>query len=653
MLAAVTTVSIEIPGYAAAVKCDTEYAVKLSDVKLNESGLQKNLTFPDCMNYVDDTLIINNMYTFKGYAGQGKLYITCSNGLTSVNVFINGVAINVSQACRNNGKCYEINYSKIARDGNNTIQVTNFLPETGKVNVKIPYLTVVSGAASSRGFDQQKLNVIDTMIDNDIKYGYASGQLCIIKDGVMVKNTAYGKLNSYNPDGTRKTDSPNATVNTLYDLASNTKMYATNYALQKLVYEGKIAITDKVTKYFPDFADSEDDKFKGKADITLEDVLEHQAGFPADPQYHNDKYNQDTQKYDPNGTNSLFSQDKQTTLKMIMKTPLQYEPGTKTVYSDVDYMLLGFVVENVTGMPLDCYVESNIYQPLGLNRIVYNPLQKGFTKNDCAATELHGNTRDGAISFKNARTYTLQGEVQDAKAYYSMAGVSGHAGLFASARDLAKLCQVMLNGGGYDNTKLFDKTVIDNFTKPKFKDSTYGLGWRREGDNGYRYYFGVQSSTGTIGHTGWTGTLTVIDPDKDLVIVWLTNKKNSPVADNKNNPNEFGGDEFVSATGGSIATMVYDALENGNLAATDANLSQMIVEKAKLIQAEKDVKVRAWLVKSEYSLIDTLVTRAEASRSKTTVRYAAAAVAGLDSKRDPSVISQFNQRIAKIKTDRA
>lgn len=98
-----------------------------------------------------------------------------------------------------------------------------------------------------------------------------------------------------------------------------------------------------------------------------------------------------------------------------------YKPGTKTVYSDVDYMLLAFVIESVTGQPLDQYLEQNFWAPMGLDHITYNPLLNGFAPNDCAATELNGNTRDGAVHFTGVRTATIQGQVHDEKAFYAMA----------------------------------------------------------------------------------------------------------------------------------------------------------------------------------------------------------------------------------------
>ncbi|WP_156174340.1 penicillin binding protein PBP4B [Clostridium sp. C8] len=624
--------------------------IKETGENMNISGLQADITFPDYMNYVDDTLIVNNMFTFKGYEGQGKLYIKCSDGLESVRVFINGKEINVTEACKNNGKTYEVDFSDISVNDRNTIQVTNFVPETGKVNIKIPYPEVIEGNAESVGMDQNTLDLIDTLINNDVKYGFTSAQLAVIKDGVLVKNSAYGTVNAYNNDGSLKTDSPKVTTDTLYDLASNTKMYSTNYAIQKLVSDGQINISDKITKYFPDFKDGENDPIKGKAGLTIQHLLEHQGGFPADPQYHNNKFNQATQKPDQTVDNPLYSQDKATTLQMILKTPLQYAPGTKTVYSDVDYMLLGLIVEKVTGKALDEYVENTFYKPLGLNNIVYNPLQKGFDKDNIAATELNGNTRDGAISFENIRDYTLQGEVHDEKAYYSMDGVSGHAGLFSNAEDLAKLAQVMLNDGGYGNNKFFSKNTVEEFTKRKASSPIWGLGWWREGDNGRLWYFGTQSSSNTFGHQGWTGTLTVIDPESDLIVVLLTNKINSPVIDNSINANMFLGNKFTTSTLGTIPTLVYESIEHSNKKAIDANLSNMVTEKLKLYNPS-NYQGEA-ILKAAYAVADTMVTRAEECKVKSTVDYAYASIEEinkLDSNK--TIINELKSRVDNIQLE--
>ncbi len=261
--------------------------------------------------------------------------------------------------------------------------------------VEYPVLTTAS--PDLVGFDSHKLNRLDGWIQNQIDTGYPSINLLVIKDNHIVMQKAWGYAKKYE-GSTLLADPILATTTTMYDLASNTKMYATNFALQKLVYEGKINANDLVSKYIPGFKDAPGDKIKGKDKLRIIDILHHEAGFPADPQYPN-----------PNVAGKLFSQNKSTTLEMIKKTPLEYHPGSKHIYSDVDYMILGFIIESVTAMPLDRYVETTIYKPLGLKHTVFNPLMKGFTPPQIAATELNGNTRDGEIHFPNIRTSTVWG----------------------------------------------------------------------------------------------------------------------------------------------------------------------------------------------------------------------------------------------------
>ncbi|HBX1080977.1 TPA: penicillin binding protein PBP4B [Salmonella enterica] len=413
--------------------------------------------------------------------------------------------------------------------------------------VEYPVLTTAS--PDQVGFDSQKLHRLDGWIQNQIDAGYPSINLLVIKDNHIVLQKAWGYAKKY--DGSTLLAHPiRATTNTMYDLASNTKMYATNFALQKLVYEGKIDVNDLVSKYIPGFKDMPGDKIKGKDKLRIIDILHHVAGFPADPQYPN-----------KNVAGKLFSQSKSTTLEMIKKTPLEYQPGSKHIYSDVDYMILGFIVESITAMPLDRYVETTIYKPLGLKHTVFNPLMKGFTPPQIAATELHGNTRDGVIHFPNIRTNTLWGQVHDEKAWYSMGGVSGHAGLFSDTHDMAVLMQVMLNLGGYGNVKLFDDKTVAQFTRRSPEDATFGLGWRVNGNASMTPTFGVLASPQTYGHTGWTGTLTSIDPVNHMAIVILGNRPHSPVANPKVNPNVFVSGLLPAATYGWIVDQIYGSLK--------------------------------------------------------------------------------------------
>lgn len=374
----------------------------------------------------------------------------------------------------------------------------------------------------------------------------------------------YGNVKVYDHygevDNVRKVDK-----NTLYDLASNTKMYAANYAIQKLVFENKLNLDTKIDDIFLGF--SEFDPMK--ADLTVRHLLTHTGGFIPDPQYHNENYLHPVKQgettvnlLDKNNDsiNDVFNQDPDKMLEMVKKTPLEYIPGTKNIYSDVDYILLGMIVEAISGLDLETYCQENIFEPLGLKNTMFNPLKKGKNKDNIAATELFGNTREGNIVFENVRTEVVQGEVHDEKAFYSMDGVSGHAGLFGTAEELAVLMQVMLNGGGYGNVELFNQHTIDIFATPSDANDTYALGWRRQGDGGYGWSFGRQADNSTIGHTGWTGTSTSINLDEDLLIVWLTNTKNTPIADPSKNLNSMEGDAFQFDAAGTLATLVYQSM---------------------------------------------------------------------------------------------
>jgi serine-type D-Ala-D-Ala carboxypeptidase len=247
----------------------------------------------------------------------------------------------------------------------------------------------------------------------------------------------------------------------------------------------------------------------------------------------------------------------------LQRVPFVMGRQTKAVYSDTDYMLLGLLIERVTQNRLDQYVEQEIYAPLNLHDTLFNPLQKGFTPTQFAATEIQGNTRGGRVSFDNIREYVLQGEVHDEKAYYSLAGVAGHAGLFSTVDDLAVLAQTLLNGGGYGQKKIFSHAVLDQFIKPDENDGSFGLGWRRADSGQSKWHFGPYASSQAYGHTGWTGTMTVIDPAYDLAIILLTNTRHSKVEETVEGSIEFAGKRFETGKFGSIVSLIYEAvLEN-------------------------------------------------------------------------------------------
>lgn len=667
--------SAAAPAAAEQENCLNVLAPKLTNVKVSQlSGLpggqwQAQPVFPAWAGYVDDTLALNSMFTFQHYSGQGTLYVAPEAGVASFALFVNNKPINTAQMA--GGGVYAVDISGCTLNGDNTIQVSAVQPAGKTVQVSIPYPVVIEGTPEQVGLDRDVLEALEQLIQSDVDNGFPSAQMAVVKNGRLVYQNAWGRVNAYLPDGTPNTASPAVTNDTLYDLASNSKMYTANYALQLLVTQGKIdldsRIVDLLGQSFVD--DTIDITFSGyenpglevnkqwKSELTLRDILRHQAGFPADPQYHNDAFDQHTQKPAAGVANPLFSgwdgtpATRQATLKAIFKTPLMYKPGTKTVYSDVDYMLLAFVIESVTGQPLDQYLEQNFWAPMGLDHITYNPLLNGFAPNDCAATELNGNTRDGAVHFTGVRTATIQGQVHDEKAFYAMGGISGHAGLFSNAADLAKLASVMLTGG-YGQQKFFSRNVIDTFTAPKKENAAnWGLGWWREADDGRCWYFGTQSSSGTIGHQGWTGTLTLIDPVENLVVVYLTNKINSPVTNKAANPNKFNGNWYTSSTLGFVAQILYQGLSNraGNPnAALSALLADMAAGKFQLVAKAGATSPDHPIVRAGYALVETLFDHAKATHSAADRANAKAALALLDPNRDAAELDKLNRQLKNL-----
>ena len=561
---------------------------------------QMTVVFPDWKGYPDDTLAMNSMFSFFGYHGQGILYVQPKKEVSQFRMYVNGNVIDTSQMP--GGGTYSLDISALTVDGRNTVQVSNIVPSdlAEAVTVAVPYPEILKGSLQEAGIREQAMDMISDLIESDVRNGFTSASLAVIRGGRLVYENAWGKVNSYLPDGNENPDSPPVTADTMYDLASVTKMFSVNYAMQKLVTDGQLDLDACVTQFLGDsfvddttvegFGDNPADleTIKAwKAELTIRDVLRHQAGFPADPRYCAPYiYKSDLEEGESYPENPLFvgngadEKTRNATVEAICRTPLAYEPGTKTLYSDLDYMILGLVAEKITGKDLNTWLKETFWDPMNLTHITYNPLENGFKPEDCAATELNGNTRDGLLDFPGYRTYTLQGEVHDEKAWYCMGGISGHAGLFASAGDLAKLASVMLCGG-YGEHSFFSRNVMDQFTAPKKEDAAnWGLGWWRQGDNQRVWYFGTQAGSGTIGHQGWTGTLVMIDPERQLVIAYLTNRINSPVTDSKVDADRFDGNWFTSSTLGFVPQILSIGMD------TDQDISMQLLDLAADMAAE-------------------------------------------------------------------
>jgi N-acetyl-anhydromuramyl-L-alanine amidase AmpD/CubicO group peptidase (beta-lactamase class C family) len=511
-------------------------SVKLTDTILSKKG-QIDQVFPELERSTRE--LVNDRGIFKSYQGRGEIIIDNQDAV-SADIFINGEKLNITDPLQAYNS-YQYFLNKRTKNGDNTFKIENILPEGARVNITIPYPVL----EDERSKHKQQFTRVDAFINHDIEQGFPGAVLLVLKEGKIIKNSAYGYARKFADGGELLTSPVKMTTDTLFDIASNTKMFATNFALMKLVNEEKLDTSLPINHYLPSYRGA------GRDLRTVKDILTHNAGYS--PQV---KFFTRDNDLGP----KFFSHDSNKTKNLILtQVPFAVGRSAKRMYSDTDYMLLGMIIEKITGMSLDLYVEYEIYHPLGLNNTVFNPLQKGFRKNQFAATEIHGTTRGNRVSYEDVRTYVLQGEVHDEKAYHSLAGVAGHAGLFSTAQDMAVLAQALLNRGGYGNKQLFSGKVIDQFVKPDDGNGTYGLGWRRANNGDRKWHFGPYASGSAYGHTGWTGTVTVIDPEHDLAIILLTNARHSEIeGDDKDY--QFKGKQFETGKYGSVISLVYEAV---------------------------------------------------------------------------------------------
>lgn len=388
--------------------------------------------------------------------------------------------------------------------------------------------------------DGSKLTKIDDLVNSNIKDGtFPGGVVLVAKDGVIVYEKAFGDAQKYDMGKELKTPRK-ANVDTIYDLASVTKVMGTTQAIMKLSYENKINVNDTVSKYIPEFSKN------GKGNVKIKDLLTHTSGLtPWKPTFYH-------------ATNPKEE------LEFICNLPLEYETGTARKYSDFSFMTLAFVVEKITGQTLDRYLEDTIYKPLGMKDTIFTP--DASLKGRIAATswgnpyeyrmvadDNFGYVCDENVDdFKGWRNYTLVGEVNDGNAFYANQGVAGHAGLFSTTSDLAILGQLMLNGGSYNGIKLYDKATVDEFTSVQ-SSFGHGYGWEINRGGEKSGYMGKYADINVFGHTGFTGTQVVFDKQNNLQIISLTNKQNNGVLPSGNYTSTF---KFSR----DLSNIVYEAI---------------------------------------------------------------------------------------------
>ncbi len=485
---------------------------------------------------------VNDKQAFKAYKGHGEIILTPSV-TTQAQIKINGELLTLDDPLEA-GQTYSYSLKRRTHTGINTFELAGLSQPDDELQVTIPWPSLTD--ATNKW--QSAFSKVDSLINEDINNGFPGAVLLVVKNGEIIKRTAYGNALQYDESGKPLAHPQPMTPGTLFDVASNTKMFATNLALMKLVSEGKLDVDTLLYHYLPEYTG------EGREARTVRDLLSHHSGYSPQVSF-----------YAPGkGRMAKFkSRDKHHT-STLLTTAVPFREGNRqhTTYSDTNFMLLGLLVERITGMSLDRYCEQFIYAPLRLNQTLFNPLQKGVMPSQIAATEINGNSRSGHISFPGIRTHTLRGEVHDEKAWYSMGGVSGHAGLFSNVDDFAVMMQMLINGGGYDKVNLLDKDTISLFTAPSSANPGFGLGWRRAADGRNRWHFGPYASSTAFGHTGWTGTVTVIDPEQDLAIVLFTNTRHTPVEKTAGGGLEFTGSQYETAGYGSVITRIYQALLN-------------------------------------------------------------------------------------------
>jgi CubicO group peptidase (beta-lactamase class C family) len=295
--------------------------------------------------------------------------------------------------------------------------------------------------------------------------------------------------------------SPAVRADTIYDVASLTKPIVTTTAIMSLVQRGDLELDAPVVRFLPEWAKAanSDPNPTWRAKVTVRMLLLHDSGLPA----HRDFFK------DAKGREAVLAQ--------VMAEPLVHEPGTQVDYSDIGFILLGEIIERLTGESLD-ETARDIFAPLRMTDSLFNPPKS--LRSRIAPTE-----NDSVY-----RKRLLQGEVDDENAW-AMGGVAGHAGLFSTASDIAAFSQMLLNGGIYGHSRMLRRSTVQQFTfRHAIGDSARALGWDVpvQPSSSGEYFFEK-----SFGHLGFTGTSLWIDPERNLFVILLTNRVNPTRANEK------------------------------------------------------------------------------------------------------------------------
>lgn len=374
-------------------------------------------------------------------------------------------------------------------------------------------------APESVGMSAKQLTRIDTAVKAAIERKETPGAVVLVgRKGKIVYRKAFGN----------RCVEPQVepmTVDTIFDLASLTKVVATATSVMILVEQGRLRLADPVIRYIPEFGQA------GKERITVEQLLTHRAGFVPDNSIHD------------------YEDGAQKAMQRIYELAPDYEPGTRFVYSDVGYIVAAEVVRRVSGVTVDQFARENIYYPLGMRDTrFYVPFEQfeeatgsqipeqGLQRLSSLAAKAQAKEAKTGRSFisrfaptekregrKGDTKIFMRGEVHDPRSYL-LGGVAGHAGLFSTADDLASFCQMILNGGTYQGVRVLSPYGVERMTMPRSVPvgELRGIGW--DAGSAFSANRGDLFPLGTFGHTGFTGTSLWIDPASQTFVVFLSNR---------------------------------------------------------------------------------------------------------------------------------
>jgi uncharacterized protein YbbC (DUF1343 family)/CubicO group peptidase (beta-lactamase class C family) len=351
-------------------------------------------------------------------------------------------------------------------------------PSAGHVSMRgTPAARLPRADPARAGMDAEHLAQIDSVVAEGLKAQRMPG--CVVavgRHGKLVYLKAYG-LRQVKPNKVEMT------VDTVFDLASLTKPIATATSMMKLVEDGRLRLHDRVAEHLPEFAQN------GKGKVRIVDLLLHQGGLIPD--------------------NSLkdYLNGQEEAWQNIFALNLRAEPGTRFIYTDVGYLVLGEVVRRLTGQDLNGYSREHIFEPLGMHETGYLPKEQ---------------LRERAAPTEKRNGQWIQGEVHDPRAFH-LGGVAGHAGLFSTAEDLAVYASMMLGQGTYDGRRILAPQTVRLMSRSyPVSRGLRGLGWDKR--TGYSSNRGELFSDSAFGHGGFTGTAMWIDPQLNLFVIFLSNR---------------------------------------------------------------------------------------------------------------------------------